>query len=210
MPSPTFSRKAHDRWGARHVRALDKLHEYAPPSHWATVKFNRPEPTSTIKAFTRSLARAVGYHNRTRDAHLAMFGVHHIEADAAVHLHVLIRAGGTEALSFLVRVAEKFNRKHGTTVSVPYCEPPHDVIDVTHYLFKFGSKTKLLFNRNLGMRFVFQCGAYFVDGTKAHHERAGRGDYIVRKHEARVDAAVCNAEDVLQVTAAPAQPTDTT
>lgn len=191
-PSPTFNRKAHDRWGARHVRALDKLHEYAPPTHWATIKFNRLEPILTIKALTKSLTRAVGYHNRTRPVHLAMFGVHHIEADAAVHLHVLIRAGGSEPLPFLSRVIEKFNRKHGTTATVPYCEPPDDVIAVTHYAFKLGSKHKLLFTRNLGMRFVFQCGGYFVDGTKAQHERAGRHDFVLRKYEAQVDAVVCS------------------
>ena len=194
-PSPTFNRKAHDRWGARHVRALDKLHEYAPPTHWATIKFNRPEPISTIKALTGSLTRAAGYYNRTRSVHLAMFGVHHIEADTAVHLHVLVRSGATDPLPFLRRVIEKFNRKHGTTVTVPYCEPPDVVIAVTHYLFKLGSKDKLLFNRNLGMRFVFQCGGYFVDGTKAQHERAGRQDFVLRKYEAQVDAVVWSAAD---------------
>lgn len=198
MPSPTFNRKAHDRWGARHARALDKLHEYAPPTHWATIKFNRHETVATIKTFTASLTRAVSYHNRTQPGHVAMFGVHHIEPDATVHLHVLIRADGTDPQTFLTRATDKFNRKHETAISVPYCVAPDDVTSVTHYPFKFGSKNKLLFARSLGMRFVFQCGRYFVGGKKSQHEREGRADFIQRKHAAQVDTIICDAEEALQ------------
>ena len=197
-PSPTFNKKSHDRWGARHVRALDKLHEYLPPTYWATIKFNRPEQIATIKAFTKSLTRAVGYHNRTRPDHLALFGVLEIEGDASVHLHVLVRSGDTNPLAFLAKAADKFNKKYGTTITVPYCQRPDDAIDVTHYLFKLGSKDKLLFARNLGMRFVFQCGRYFIGATKAELERRGRADFVQRKYEAQADAAVCTAEDCVK------------
>lgn len=190
QPSPTFNRKSHDRWGARHVRALDKLHEFFPPTHWATVKFNRPEPVVTIKFFLQSLARAVGYHNRSRADRLALFGVHNIEADGTVHLHVLVRASGPAPQEFLSRAVDKFNRKHRTTITVPFFEPPRDIVAVTHYPFHFDSKDKLLFSRNLGMRFVFQCGRYFLAGTKAMYEREGRFDYVLRTLESAADTVL--------------------
>ncbi|MDA1013957.1 MAG: hypothetical protein O3A00_05825 [Planctomycetota bacterium] len=193
--SPTFTRKSHDRWAAKHVRALQQIHDILPPTHWLTIKFNRPEPVFIIKKFLATLTRAVGYFNKTKGQHLALFGVMEPEKGCTVHLHVLVRTTLNNPVIFLSNKIDAFNRKHGTTISIPYCEVPDEIDAVTCYPFKLGSKDKLLFESRNGLRYTYQCGKYFLGKSKLKYERERRKHWIVSKYEAEADAILCNFED---------------
>lgn len=193
--SPTFTRKSHDRWAAKHVRALQQIHDILPPTHWLTIKFNRPEPVFIIKKFLATLTRAVGYFNKTRGQHLGLFGVMEPEKGCTVHLHVLVRTTLNDPAHFIRKKIDAFNRKHGTTISIPYCEVPNEIDAVTCYPFKLGSKEKLLFESKNGLRYTYQSGKYFLGKSKLKYEREKRQNWIVSKHEAEVDAMLCNFED---------------
>lgn len=193
-PSPTFSDKSHDRWAAKHIRALEQTHEILPPTHFATLKFNRCETVATIKALQQSLTRAIGYFNRKGNAHIAIFGVVEGERDCSVHLHLLIRTTLDDPAPLIRKKLAAFNKKQGTIATLPYCEPPNDVGFVTRYPFKLG-QDKLLFESNTGLRFVYQCGGYFLDKTKTDSERERLFHLLLAKHEAEAEKVIGFYED---------------
>lgn len=193
-PSPTFSDKSHDRWAARHIRALEHTHEILPPTHFATLKFNRCETVATIKALQQSLTRAIGYFNRKGNDHIAIFGVLEGEWDCSVHLHLLIRTTLDDPAPLIRKKLAAFNKKSGTIATLPYCEPPNDVGFVTRYPFKLG-QDKLLFESNTGLRFVYQCGGYFLDNKKSDSERERLFHIILAKHEAEAETVIGFYED---------------
>lgn len=195
-PSPTFSDKSHDRWAAKHIRALEQTHEILPPTHFATLKFNRCETVGTIKALQKSLTRAVKYFNDKGNGHIAIFGVLEGERDCSVHLHLLIRSTLDDPATIIRKIIAAFNKKHGTIATLPYCEPPNDVGHVTRYPFKLG-QDKLLFESNTGLQFVYRCGGYFLDKSKTDSERERRFCLILAKHEAEADKIVGYYEDFL-------------
>ena len=188
-PSPTFSDKSHDRWAAKHIRALEQTHEILPPTHFATLKFNRCENVGSIKALLQSLTRAVGYFNRKGIGHIAIFGVLEGERDCSVHLHLLIRTNLDDPAPLIRKKLAAFNKKCGTIATLQYCEPPKDVGFVTRYPFKLG-QDKLLFESNTGLRFVYHCGGYFLEKKKSDSERERLFHIILAKHEAEADKIV--------------------
>jgi hypothetical protein len=212
--SPTFSHESRDLWASKHIRSLHQLHQYLPPTHWATLKFNRIETVATINQFLKSLTKAVAYFNTKSGQHIALFGNPHTIHDGTVHYHLLIRTsvvgeipfpgeGNTLYLDptpFLRAKIDKFNRTNGTIISLPYCERPNSGEATSKYGLQLGNHEAKLFESHLKMRFSYQCGGYFPKRTKKKHYKQGVYEWVRFKHEQQTDAIVCNFEDFASVT----------
>ena len=214
LSSFTYSFESRDIWGSKHLRSLRQLHQYLPPTHWATLKFNNLETVATIKQFLQCLTKAVAYFNTKSGQHIAIFGNPHMIHDGTVHYHLLIRTspvgempfpgeGDTLYLDpapFLRGQIDKFNRKNGTIISLPYCETPNSAEATTKYGLQLGNHEAKLFEPHLKMRFSYQCGGYFPKRTKKKHYKQGVYEWVRFKHELQTDSIVCNFEDFASAT----------
>jgi len=175
LPSPTYSVESHDLWAAAEAWALSQVNEISPPNACGTLVFPNCAK-SIISKFTCSLSRSVRYRNSkvikgTQNectwgelGHMAMYGVFEIrEEDALIHMHFLARCYDHEHLEGFI---DRFNKKHGTSIDVPFIEAPKDVESISVYPFKFGREFKVLFQPLTLARYVYQCGQYFFSNKK--------------------------------------------
>jgi hypothetical protein len=177
MPSPTFSLESRRLWAFRYAILLHEIHEEFSPTHFVTIKFERPEYVEKIKAFTSKLTDAAWYFNRTKDRYLAGRWVIEIEKNNACHLHVLVRAGVYPNLNdylddhhdptgWLKKTTQKINSKIGTVAIVQYSEPVETIVGASNYMYKLNRDDVLLLHKGLKLRQTGQFGNYFVGKTQ--------------------------------------------
>ncbi|MFO1043644.1 MAG: hypothetical protein U0941_17820 [Planctomycetaceae bacterium] len=145
FPSATFSQQSHQKWSSNHFSALAELHKHHPPTHWLTIKFNQQETTDQIRLFLKTLSKSIENHNRRSQEQVQTFGVAELGSDETVHFHVLVRSPEKNPQKFFQQAADKFNKKHGTIISVPYCAVPDDHGNITAYSLKLNHESVRLF-----------------------------------------------------------------
>jgi hypothetical protein len=176
-PSPTFSHDSHKLWASRHVMILNELHSDFPPTHFVTIKFQRPESIETLRLFSAKVTDAVWHFNKTKDRYIAGRWVLEIEKNNACHLHILVRAGiypdATEYFTsvhnpfdWLQKTTSKINAKLGTIAVVQYSQPIVTIEGASKYVYKLGRDDILLFTRGLRVRQTGQFGNYFAGRTQ--------------------------------------------
>lgn len=207
LVSPTWNYVSHDKWASRHLNALDAVHEIAPPTHWATIKFNTPMLTRGIRDFLKTLSKAIEYLNRctaekltvsseleitSTGKHIALFAVAEIDAGGCVHYHVLIRASGIEPEKVLETVIAKYNAKKSTKITLPYIERPKSHNAVSIYSVKLGRRDTLLFSSGSLPRYTYTAGKYFLGIPLRELRASTRNDYFLTKAEIEVNKIVAD------------------
>jgi len=206
--SPTFSVESRDKWASAHVRMLGNLHDEHPPTHFVTIKLQRPESVENIKHFTKSLVDAVWYWNKKSSWMIAGRWTLEIERDNSCHLHILVRVNEDissatyftdchDPKEWFSEKTEKINRKVGTTALLNYCEPVRTVEGATSYVYKLGRSDVLLFGKGLGLRQTGHFGNYFCGSTQTELRKQRREELQFQELE-RVASRTCESSTYVQ------------
>lgn len=213
--SATWSHPARRKWASRQILALNALHEFVSPTHWATIKLNEPLTLGEIRTFNATVAKAIEYQNRhkgdrvdvsheleitTNGRHIAIYAVPEIDEAWCIHYHVLIRASNIDPNDFLNGVINKYNRKHGKKVTMEWIKSPNTTLGVSVYSLKPSGRKKskkgdsdcfmLLFSPGSLSRYIFQAGRYFLKFRLKKLRQESRKEWRFRVIESQTESIV--------------------
>lgn len=167
--SPTDSLDSRDNWAFKQCRILDMNHELAPPTHEATIHFNRPATVSTIKSFLLRFRKALQYFCKSTNQSFAVWCIMESSQGKRIHFHLLIRTTvrfPREILKPMVTEASE------TIASLEHCEAVENVPGATRYFLKHlrqdnpKRKGVRLLKKRLGLHLCRSWNGYFVRPKK--------------------------------------------
>jgi hypothetical protein len=152
-------------WARKERWILDTLHDTHPPTHFATVKFERCVSVDEVRLFDRRVRQSVRYWSSKRNGfEFAVYFVREIEVNNWIHYHCLIR---TTDDPWTV-LPEMIDNASNETARLKHCELVTNVPAVTRYVVKdlddvkTGRKPILLFKPKLGLHLSGWWNGYFV------------------------------------------------